>query len=62
LTRLANHDLNIFKAKGDGKMKLNETQIWTLEQWLVEQQRLLGNGYGEGYLIMGAAVIWECGQ
>jgi len=43
-------------------MKLNETQIWTLEQWLVEQQRLLGNGYGEGYLIMGAAVIWECGQ
>lgn len=38
---------------------MNEEQILFLEQWLTKLQIKMGNGFGEGFLINGAAVIWE---
>lgn len=34
-------------------------QIAFLENWIVNMQRKMGNGLGEGLLLQAAAVIWE---
>lgn len=38
---------------------MNQESIAFLEKWIVQQQLKLGNGFGEGFLISAAAVIWE---
>jgi hypothetical protein len=41
------------------EVNMNQEAIAFLEKWIVQQQLKLGNGFGEGFLISAAAVIWE---
>lgn len=38
---------------------LNQEQITYLAVWLTKMQRKMGSGFGEGFLLNGASVIWE---
>lgn len=39
--------------------KMTAEQIAYLEKWTRDMQIKMGNGFGEGFLINAAAVIWE---
>ena len=40
-------------------ISMSAEQIAYLEKWIRDMQIKMGNGFGEGFLINAAAVIWE---